>query len=67
MSVTIKSFDVEMVVKNKGVEMGVYDNNEKFLGDLVITKSGLIWCQGRTSRENGVKVKWSEFIEWMES
>ena len=36
------------------------------LGDLVVTKTHLIWCKGKTDRKNGVKVKWEEFIETMQ-
>ena len=62
MKVSIKSFDVKMDVKTKGVEFQVYDNKDNFLGDLIITKSNLIWCQGKTKRANGKKMKWRDFI-----
>lgn len=67
MKVSIKSFDVAMEVKNKGIELDVYDNDDTFRGDLIVTKTGLIWCEGRKRRENGVKVSWNEFIGWMNS
>lgn len=67
MDVSIKSFDVAMSVKNKGVEFQVYGNDGVFRGDMIVTKSGVIWCEGKTRRENGVKVNWEEFIEWMNS
>lgn len=67
MPVSIKSFNVEMNIKNKGIELDVYDNDETFRGDLIVTKTGLIWCEGKTQRQNGVKVTWNEFIEWMNS
>jgi hypothetical protein len=64
MDVSIKSFDVEMDVKNKGIELEISEPNDgKRLGDLIITKSHLIWCEGKTRRENGKKVKWTEFVE----
>lgn len=66
MKVGIKNLSVEMEVKNKGVEFDVYDGQGNFLGDMFVVKSGLIWCKGRTKKENGVKVSWEEFIEWME-
>lgn len=65
MKVGIKSFDVAMDVKNKGVEFAVYSNQDEFRGDLIITKSGLIWCEGKTKRQNGKKVSWDQFINWM--
>ncbi len=67
MKVSIKTFDVEMDVKTNGIEFEVYDNDGTFRGDCFLTKTGLIWCEGRTRRENGVKVTWDEFITWMNS
>lgn len=66
MQVSIKGFDVEMKIKNKGIELDVY-KGDTHLGDLVITKSELIWCKGRTKRENGEKITWTRFIEFMEN
>ena len=67
MKVKIKNFGVDMEVKNTGVEFQVHDNDGNFRGDCYVTKAGLVWCQGRTRKENGVRVSWNEFIEWMES
>jgi hypothetical protein len=68
MKVSIKDLSVDMEIKNSGIELDVYSaDGSKHLGDLIVTKSGLIWCKGRTSRENGEKVSWDKFIEWMES
>ncbi len=68
MKVLIKEFDVQMEVKNKGIELSVYsaDGSEQ-LGDLVVTKTGVIWCKGRTSRKNGIKVSWNHLIESIEA
>ena len=41
MNVSIKSFDVKMEVKNKGVEFEVRDTQGKFLGDCIVTKTGV--------------------------
>jgi hypothetical protein len=65
MKVSIKEFDVEMSVKNNGIEIGVHDNDDAFLGDLYVTKKHIIWCNGKTARENGKKLKWKEFIDIM--
>jgi len=65
MQVKIKSFDVEMDVKNNGVEFQVHDNDGKFLGDVYVAKSGVTWCAGKTTRANGKKVTWAKFIELM--
>jgi hypothetical protein len=67
MKVSIKDLSVSMEIKNKGIELDVYDNQGSHLGDLVVTKSGLTWCKGRIRRENGKPVSWQGFIDWMES
>ncbi len=67
MKVTVKNFDVAMEVKNKGIEFEVHSpDGEKHLGDVVLTKSGLVWCKGRTRAGNGIKISWKKFITWME-
>jgi hypothetical protein len=50
MKVSIKEFDVEMTVKNNGIEFEVRDNDDVFLGDLYVTKKHIIWCEGKTGR-----------------
>ena len=67
MKVQIKDFDVQMEVKNNGIEFEVYDNAGVHRGDCFVTKTGLIWCEGRTRKANGKKVAWDEFIDWMNS
>lgn len=67
MKISVKDLSVSMEVKNKGIELDVYDSQDQHLGDLIVTKSGLTWCKGRKRRENGVQVSWTDFIEWMES
>ena len=53
MKVGIKEFNVAMEVKkNNGIEFEVYDNDGTFRGDCYLTKTGLIWCEGKTSRAN---------------
>jgi hypothetical protein len=66
MKVTVKSFDVEMELKNNGIELEIRDPSDNFLGDLVVTKTKLIWCKGRTSRANGKTLALNEFIKMME-
>jgi hypothetical protein len=67
MKVTIKNFAVTMEIKNKGVELDVYDNRGEHLGDLVVTKTGLTWCRGRTTPANGQKISWEEFARLMQA
>ncbi len=64
MDVAIKSFDVAMDVKTKGIELEIREPNDGAkLGNLVVTKSNLIWCSGKTQLANGKKIKWADFIE----
>jgi hypothetical protein len=63
--VWIKDFAVDMELKNTGIELDVADPQGNHLGDLIVTKTQLIWCQGRTRRENGKKIDWGEFIALM--
>lgn len=65
MQVSIKDLSVSMEIKTKGIELDVYDNDAAHLGDLVITKTRLIWCAGRTKPENGEKISWTKFITFM--
>jgi len=64
MKVTIKSFDVAMEVKQKGVELEVKSpDGTQFHGDCFVTMTGLIWCRGRTKKENGTKISWDQLME----
>jgi hypothetical protein len=62
MQVKIKDFTVDMDVKTKGIEFDVSDNNDKHLGDLIVNKTGIVWCQGKTTPAKGKRVKWKDFI-----
>lgn len=66
MNVSIKDLNVSMAIKNKGIELDVYDGDGNHLGDLVVTKSKVIWCRGRTRSENGNALTWPKFISLME-
>lgn len=64
MKVNIKRFNVDMEVKNSGIEFEVRSpNGKEHRGDLVLTKANLIWCPGQTKPENGHKISWEKFIE----
>ena len=66
MKVTIKRFNVTMDVKNSGIEFEVRSpNGKEHLGDLVLTKSSLIWCPGQTRPKYGHKMDWNTFIKIM--
>jgi hypothetical protein len=67
MKVRVKDLAATIEIKNKGIELGVRDNQDNFLGDLVVTKAHLIWCPGKTTRENGKKITWKSFIDYMQN
>ena len=68
MQVLIKSFAVNMDVKSSGIEFEVRSpDGIQQLGDCYLTMSGLVWCNGRTGKKNGIKVSWDDFISIMSS
>jgi len=68
MQVKIKSFDVAMDVKSNGIEFEVRKpDGSAHIGDCYLTMTSLIWCEGKTTKLNGVKVSWSKFMEIMKS
>jgi hypothetical protein len=66
MRVLIKEFNVDMEVKNRGIELEVREPDGTHRGDLVLTKTQVIWCPGRTTRENGRSIGWNRLIDVME-
>ena len=56
-----------MEVKNKGIEFGVHDNSNKFLGDCHVTKVGLEWCKGKIAEGIGEKISREQFADLMEA
>lgn len=66
MKVKIKKFAVDMEVKNAGIEFQVHGNAGVFLGDCCVTKTGLVWCRGKTTYKNGRKISCSDLIKLME-
>ena len=68
MRVKIKKFEVEMEVKANGIEFEVRTPDDRTqYGDCYLTMSGLIWCEGKKARANGVKINWRDFMEIMKS
>ena len=63
MQIRIKKFEIDMQVRQKGIEFEVRQPDGTFVGDCYVTMTGLTWCAGKTTRVNGVKVKWSELEE----
>jgi len=67
MKVNIKQLDVDIELKNRGMELSVYDTNNKHLGDLFINRANIIWCPGKsTLKSGGISMSWNEFIKDME-
>ena len=64
--VEIKDFGAKIRVKRRGIEIGV-GGPSGHRGDLIISNTGLTWCVGRTRRENGVSLTWSEFERIMDT
>jgi hypothetical protein len=67
MKVSIKDFDVEMDVKNNGIELDITDNAGRHLGDVFVTKTRLIWCKGKIKRKNGKEITWEDFMAYMDT
>ena len=64
MQVKTKNFKVEVEIKNKGMELEIRSTKNEFLGDMVINRTGMIWCAGKTSSKNGIQKTWEEIIDW---
>jgi hypothetical protein len=68
MQVKIKSFHVGMDMKSRGIEFEVRKpDGSAQIGDGYLTMTGLIWCPGRTAKENGVAISWADFAQIMKS
>ena len=67
MQVAIKSFNVNMDVKSSGIEFEVRAPEGSLLGDCYLTMTGLIWCKGKKTKQNGTSIKWVDFIEIMKN
>lgn len=67
MIVRVKDFNVEMEIKNTGIELEIRDPQNAFLGDLIVTKTQIVWCKGKTGRKNGKAINLAKFIEMMEA
>ncbi len=64
--VFIKDLQVDMEIKNVGIELAVSHTDGSHKGDLYVTKTGLTWCPGKTTKENGQKIDWDDFAVYME-
>lgn len=64
MNLSIKKFEVQMDLKNKGMELEVRTSKDEHIGDLIVKKKGLTWCSGRTTEKYGTTKSWEEIIEF---
>ena len=64
MQVKVKDFAVSMELGNNGIEFEVRDPDGQHLGDLILGRGTIEWCQGRTRRGNGVRRSWNQLIAW---
>ncbi len=64
--VFIKNLNMFIRLKNVGLELHVTHSNGSHKGDLYISRKGLIWCRGKTKRENGKEIGWHDFADYME-
>jgi hypothetical protein len=64
MKVKIEDFGVDLDIKSRGIKVSVNDG-KRHKGNLYVTMTGLTWCVGKTSKDNGKKIEWQEFIDDM--
>jgi len=52
--VRIKKLDINMFVKQRGIEFEVRTpNGLSQVGDCYLTMTGLVWCKGKTTKPKG--------------
>jgi hypothetical protein len=62
MQVSVKEFNVNMEVKSAGIEFEVRTpDGSSQIGDCYLTMTGLVWCEGKTSKAHGTKISWTDF------
>ena len=66
MQIKTQPFKEAIEIKNTGIAFDVYNSGAKRIGDLAVTKNGLVWNNGSAQRK-GVTVKWDDFINWMQT
>jgi hypothetical protein len=65
MQIKTQPFKEAIEIKNTGIAFDVYNSGAKRIGDLAVTKNGLVWNNGSAQRK-AVTVKWDDFITWMQ-
>jgi hypothetical protein len=64
MQIKTQPFKEAIEIKSSGIAFDVYNNGAKRIGDLAVTKNGLVWSNG--AQRKAVTVKWDDFISWMQ-
>lgn len=68
MNVRIKSFDVDVPIKQNGIEIEVRTpDGSKQVGDCYVTMTKFTLRRGKTTKKNGVSVTWDEFADILAS
>lgn len=68
MEVKIKKLDINMFVKQNGIELEIRKpDGSSQVGDCYVTMTGLTWCIGRTGKANGVSISWNDLAVILES
>ncbi len=65
MQIKTQPFKEAIELKNTGIAFDVYNSGAKRIGDLAVTKNGLVWNNGSAQRK-AVTVKWDDFISFMQ-
>ncbi len=65
MQIKTQPFKEAIEIKNTGIAFDVYNSGAKRIGDLAVTKNGLVWNNGSAQRK-AVTVKWDDFISFMQ-
>jgi len=66
MNVWIKNPSIEMQIKTCGMELEIREPGGDHFGELVITKTKVIWRKRGIRRENAVALTWERFATHME-
>lgn len=64
--VNIEKLNMDLQVKNNGIEFRVRETDKTHLGDFYVTSAGIEWCKGRIAQGKGQSMTWKKFIQFME-
>lgn len=64
MKVYIKDMQLPIEVKSKGMEFEIRSPKGEFLGDMILSKTGLTWCKGKA--QIGKHKRWEEIMKYFD-